>query len=232
MKVVILIPTRESLPDPAAAFVRSTLEALRAGGHETFDPIVVEGGGIDHVRTELVCAGLKTAADVMWLVDDDVTLTHPEELVRMIGVDCDVLAAPYLNRHTKNFFTIPVGDIERRGEVRIVETATVTLGATLVRRHVFEQMHADDRFADLRYDAVRTPGGKACALFQPGVMSAKLLGDILSPARVYCGEDKMFCVRAHEAGFKLHASIDVETNHRGLVGCLADEITRGLRACA
>ena len=227
MKLCVLVPTRDvDTSDLAIELAEGVRDTLReAPGVNACDPIVLWGNSIDNIRAELVCAFMQTDADVAFCLDDDVhinLITHLEDMLQAFKDESlDVLAAAYLNRHAKGFFTIPLRGPERVNDKTVIECASVTLGATLIKRRVFEGMYRC--YPKLRYSSLRTPGQRACALFEPAVMPAAMLGEIGSNDSVYCGEDKMFCVRAHEAGFKLHAMPHVVTSHRGHTGCLSQD---------
>ncbi len=199
---------------------------------------------LDLARNELGTAFLSTTADAALLLDDDVQIVPSEGALQMIAaikMGCDIVSAPCRMRSEGNLFNVvPTTEIARVGAVRVVECAWTGLGAVMVHRRVFERMHA------LATERSKKPACTSCgraeletyrSTVMPKYISAAIFKSRIDPARrffveapldenVYSLDDKAFSLSAVEAGFKIHAAIDVGTVHDGMTGCFGQELER------
>lgn len=199
---------------------------------------------LDLARNELVTAFLSTACDLnLWLDDDcQIEPAHVEYLFDAIEGGCDIVSAPCRMRGENNLFNIvPIGEVSSMGRARVVECAWTGFGAVMVRRAVWEKMHA----GAVERDKMRNRSEPECYLstLMPPRISAGFFKSMVVPARrfdlgapedmnIYLLDDRAFSARAHDAGFKIHAAIDVATAHDGMRGCFAEELERFDRARA
>jgi len=193
---------------------------------------------LDLARNELATIFLSTTCDIALLVDDDVQVEPADVLVMLEAIDngCDIVTAPCRMRSEGNLFNIiPVTEPELRGTARVVECAWTGLGAVMVARRVFEKLLADA----IARDASGSPPGREPETYRstvlPGKTSVALFKSRIDPAtrfflespageNIYSLDDKAFSLRALEAGFKIHAAIDVHTCHDGMRGCFSEAV--------
>jgi hypothetical protein len=199
---------------------------------------------LDLARNEGVTVFLSTTCDINLLIDDDVQIEPAKGVLQMlaaINAGCDIVSAPCRMRSEGNLFNvIPVGAPVVLGNQRVVECAWTGLGAVMVTRRVFETMRAS-ALARATTPACVTCGHKEHETYRSTLMpqytSVALFKSRIDPARrffvespadenVYSLDDKAFSLRALEAGFKIHAAIDVATVHDGMRGCFSEELDK------
>ena len=198
---------------------------------------------LDLARNEMATVFLSTTCDMNLLLDDDVQIGAEWVPKMMAGIDAglDIISAPCRMRSEGNLFNIvPTTMPEARAGLRVVECAWTGLGAVLVSRRVLEKLHADAVRKDSleatgyqrqTYRSQVMPDKISAAIFQSSVQGAKQFF-IESPddLNLYLLDDRVFSLKAHAAGFKIHAAIDVPTCHDGLAGCFSAEMERFDRA--
>lgn len=208
---------------------------------------------LDIARNELMTAMLSTTADVQLALDDDCWLEpalSPVGVLTMLAAiesGVDIVSAPCLMRGLdemglQRFNIQPVTmstPIETRGGVRLVECQWSGFGCVMIARHVLEKLHADavKHDADLKINprADVEPRTYASQVVYEKI-SASIFHTRNVPASTYMKgapdvnvvalDDKAFCLKAREAGFKIHAAIDVTTSHDGMTGNFAEEMAR------
>jgi hypothetical protein len=216
---------------------------------------------LDLARNELALAFHESTADLQLWCDDDAWLepiANPQNVMALIDCiehGCDIVSAPCRMRNVHggpNHFNIdPISEIGTAGQTRVVECTWTGFGAVMVHRRVFEKMYADA----IAFDAGLLKDEKAgrrlrsieprtyASQMMPGKIAASLFKTMNIPARLYADDapegvavpsldDKAFCFRAREAGFKIHAAIDVTTCHDGMVGNFGEELAKMQTAAA
>lgn len=211
--------------------------ALEKKGH------YLHGGSVyrmplDLARNEMATAFLSTTCDMNLLLDDDVQLPMTEAVPAMMAAldaGCDIVSAPCRMRSEGNLFNIvPLGLPTEMGGLRVVECAWTGLGAVLVSRRVMEKLHADAVAADSRpnplsrgrqtYRSTVMPDRLSAAIFQSSVEPAKqFFLEAPEDLNLYLLDDRVFSLKCHAAGFKIHAAVDVPTLHDGMAGCFSEE---------
>jgi hypothetical protein len=183
---------------------------------------------LDLARNEGVTIFLSTTADINQCQDDDVQIAA-EWLPKMIAAletdEVDILTAPCRMRSEKNLFNIiPLTDPVMVAGLNVVECAWTGFGCVLIKRKVLETLF--EREPD-KYRSTHMPKKTSAAIFRSGVLPAQRFF-IEAPADVnnYVLDDRIFSVKALEAGFKIHAAIDVPTIHDGMHGCFSEELAR------
>jgi hypothetical protein len=203
-----------------------------------------------------------TADLQLWLDDDCwiEPIANPRNVMALIDCiehGCDIAAAACRMRNVHggpNHFNIdPISEIGVAGQTRVVEVQWCGFGAVMIHRRVFEKMYADAIAFDKRlfqgaYEEVGQmrpdvePRTYASQML-PGKVAASLFKTMNIPARLYSDDapegvavpsldDKAFCFRAREAGFKIHAAIDVTTCHDGMIGNFGEELAKMQAAAA
>lgn len=231
------IPTVRGVHPMTMWNVNDWRTALEAAGHR------LAGGSVyrmplDLARNEMATVYLSTTCDLAMLLDDDVQVEPADVLKMMEAIDggCSIVTAPCRMRSDGHLFNIiPLTEPELKGHTRVVECAWTGLGAVLIAREVFEKLLADA----LQRDASGSPPGREAETYRstvmPGKTSAAIFKSRIDPAtrfflesppneNIYSLDDKAFSLRALEAGFKIHAAIDVHTCHDGMRGCFSEAI--------
>jgi hypothetical protein len=202
---------------------------------------------LDLARNEMMTAFLSTTADLALLQDDDVQIEAPW-IVKMMGAidaGCDIVTAPCRMRGGQNLFNIvPVSDPLDMGGVSVIECAWTGLGSVLVHRRVLEKLHAD-ALERSKKPPCPTCGHKDSEAYRSHIMpertSSAIFRSQVEPARrfflespeelnLYLLDDRVFSLKAVEAGFKIHAAIDVPTIHDGMTGCFSAVLAEFERA--
>jgi Glycosyl transferase family 2 len=198
---------------------------------------------LDLARNELATAYLSTPCDSNLLMDDDVQVDPPwlPKMLDALDAGCDIISVPCRMRSEGNLFNIiPLNTPVEMGGLRVVECAWTGLGAVLVKRHVLEKLHAAAVAFDTKIDALAAQGQTMLpekqtyiSTIMPERTSAAIFKSRIDPAKrfflespadknVYSLDDKAFSLRAIEAGFKIHAAVDVPSCHDGMRGCFAE----------
>jgi hypothetical protein len=182
---------------------------------------------LDLARNELVTAFLSTTAHMQMCMDDDVHLQDDASVRHMIdavAAGCDIVSAPCTMRSDGGFPNVqPCGPIEVRGS-RVVECDWTGFGCVMIARHVLEKMHAADQTE--RYKSTIMPDRVSAALFKSMVVPAAKLWEASDDSFVYLLDDRAFCLRAKELGFKIYAVLDVPTVHAGMAMNFAQLLER------
>lgn len=164
----------------------------------------------------------------VWL-DDDVTLEREDGLDRMLALfdhGADIVSAPAMQRGNNRENFMRTSEPYALGPERVVDCLVTGFGCVAIRREVIERMVAkyDD---SLRCRSIAFPGLKTWAMFNSIIVQ----DNPNDPEdRWMLDDDYAWSQLAREAGFKIHAAIDIATDHRGLrcaVGEVYDEkVTR------
>lgn len=232
--VFCLIPSARGVHPDTVWNVFTLRTELEAHGHKLHGMSVYRMP-LDLARNELACAFLSTTADAALLLDDDVQLGEGW-VVAMLESGLEVVSAPCRMRSEGHLFNVvPTGapffagdpeDLGARGPLRVLQCAWTGLGAVLVRRNVFERL-TEVAPADQKYRSVLMPDRTSANLFGSRIDPAGQF-DVSRPSgeNVFSLDDKAFSLRLHEAGFRIHAAIDVPTVHDGMRGCFAEELEK------
>ena len=208
--------------------------ALEAAGHK------MHGGSLyrtplDLARNELGTLFLDTTCGLNLLLDDDVQLPDATSIIRMIRIveaGAAIVSAPCRMRSAGELFNIiPLTEPFELGGARVVECAWTGLGAVLVHRRVFEKLKEDLLEKGEGYRSITLKGVTTAAIFRSMMVPARQLF-VEAPAedQEYLLDDRAFSIRALDAGFRIHAAIDVATRHDGRDGCFGDELEKLQRA--
>ena len=159
------------------------------------------------------------------LIDDDIQIA-PEwapKMMAALDAGCDIVSAPCRMRSEGNLFNIvPLGEPTDIGGLRVVECAWTGLGAVMVARRVFEKLMSEMSIE--HYRSTVMPERTSAAMFKSRVEPAKkFFIEAPEDLNVYLLDDRAWSLRCHEAGFKIHAAIDVPTVHDGMTGCFSEE---------
>ncbi len=242
--VFALIPTVNGIqPEVVSSLLfngRTVLE--RTGRHLHFASL--KRMPLDLVRAELVTTiFMSTTADVALCADDDCAiepLTEPKGLLDMVAAiegGCDIVSAPCLMRSDDAdvmplFNIIPItAPVEING-VRVVECAWTGFGIVMLSRKAIETVIT--KFSDeLRFRSNVMPGREGVGVFRSmNIPARRLQVDAPADQQEYLLDDRAFSIRAIEAGLKIHAAIDITTNHRGLTGSFSSALERFERSRA
>lgn len=208
--------------------------ALENAGHR------LHGGSmyrtpLDLARNELVTQFLSTTCDMTLLLDDDVQLASPGDILRMMAcveAGAAIVSAPCRMRSVGELFNIiPITEPFELGGLRVTECAWTGLGAVLVHRRVFEKLKEELTSKNEVYRSTSLSGHTSAAIFRSMMVPARRLF-VEAPAddQEYLLDDRAFSLRALDAGFRIHAAIDVATRHDGRDGCFGDELEKLQRA--
>lgn len=189
---------------------------------------------LDLARNELATVALHTSCDVFLLIDDDVQV-KPYWLPKMLDAldaGADIISAPCRLRDHEHggaqaavmFNVIPEEGPFVLGELRTYTCSRTGLGAVLVKRKVLEVLHESSKE---KYASRMRPGKLSAPIFRSEIVQAKkMVADAPEDLYVYVLDDFAFSQKAIEAGFKIHAAIDVPTVHDGMQGCFSQELDR------
>ena len=191
---------------------------------------------LDLARNELVTQFLSTTCDLTLLLDDDVQLPPDGksllEMIRCIEGGAAIVSAPCRMRSEGGLFNIiPITEPFELGSVRVVECAWTGLGAVLVHRRVLEKLTEDLIAAGEGYRSTSCTGRTSAAIFRSIMVPARRLF-VEAPAedQEYLLDDRAFSIRCLDAGFRIHAAIDIATRHDGRDGCFSQELEKLQRA--
>jgi hypothetical protein len=203
---------------------------LEAAGHRLHGSSVYRMP-LDLARNEMATIFLSTTCDVTLLLDDDVQIQDGSIGTMLAAIDggCDIVSAPCKMRGEGLFNVVPTSAVLEMGGVRVVECAWTGLGAVLATRRVFEKLHEVTE----KYRSTLMPERTSAAIFRSRIEPERRLF-VEAPADVntYLLDDRAFSMRAIEAGFKIHAAIDIGTVHDGMAGCFSEELEKLQRAQA
>jgi hypothetical protein len=248
--VMICCPSRAGIHPYAVSSLFNLRMVIAAHGHKPHWATLYRIP-LDVSRNELMTVFLSSTCDLMLAVDDDCwiePILDPQGIMLLLDAadnGCDIVSAPCRMRDTpggtNNPFNIqPISQPFVVGATRVVEIQWSGFGCILIRREVLEKLHADalnfdaDLLANPRVDVEpRTYASQV----MPGRTSSSIFKTVNTPASTYVEgapaglnvpalDDKAFCLKAREAGFKIHAAIDVRTNHDGMEGCFAEEMAK------
>jgi hypothetical protein len=240
--ILFMVPTaRGTHPDTVACIFNCRTEIEKDGNKQHLAQIYRTP--LDLVRNELGTVFLSTGCDIAFMLDDDCQIDPlwVSKMLAAIDGGCDIVSAPCRMRSEGNLYNIvPLGEPFDMNGTRVVECAWTGLGAVMATRKVFETLH---RLALERSKADPCPHCKRVdretyrSTVMPEKVSAAIFKSRVEPARsffidspegenVYLLDDRAFSLRAHEAGFKIHAAVDVPTTHDGMQGNFAADVEK------
>ena len=174
----------------------------------------VRSGGLDISHNELLTVARLSSIPRIFMLDDDVSI-ESTGLHAMVRAETVICSAPYKMRTEGGLYDVALtGELFERNGVRLVECAWTGLGAVLIRQDALASLHA--AHAELWYQSLAAPGATSCALFNSMIVAMQRVDPAAADGAWHFSDDRAFSLRAREAGFKIHAAIDVRTNHRGL----------------
>jgi hypothetical protein len=184
---------------------------------------------LDLARNEMATVFLSTTCGLNLLLDDDVQLPVAEWVVQMmIALECDgcdIVSAPCRMRSEGNLFNIvPTTAPFMLGGLRVVECAWTGLGAVMLKRSALEKLFEVE---PEKYRSHLMPERTSAAIFRSRVEGAKqFFIEAPDDLNLYLLDDRVFSMKAHAAGLKIHAAIDVPTVHDGMAGCFSEELEK------
>lgn len=249
LNIMVMIPTARGISHATVSCLFNLRTEIEKLGH-WMHLASLERMPLDLARNELATVFLSTTCDMALCMDDDVAIA-PELFFLMLEAasnGCDIISAPCKMRSEGNLFNVvPTTAPEMKGKARVVECAWTGFGAVLVKRAVWQTLfdravqadlcsEGDDTYSIEQQHTYRStvmPERTSAAFFRSRIEPAKTF-DLSAPEglNVYLLDDRAFSLRAHEAGFKIHACIDIATEHAGLKGCFALDLERFQRSQA
>lgn len=182
---------------------------------------------LDLARNESATIFLSTTCDTNLLLDDDVQIAAEwlPKMVAALDQGCDIISAPCRMRSEGNLFNIiPLTDPMEFAGLRVVECAWTGLGCVLVARRVIEKLF---ELEPEKYRSTHMPQKMSAAIFKSMIVPAqRFFIEAPKDIQLYVLDDRVFSLKAIEAGFKIHAAIDVPTKHDGLTGCFSAELEK------
>jgi hypothetical protein len=201
--------------------------AAQDAGHS----FAVNGVGrtpLDLARNETVTQLLASKATVGLFLDDDCQVDEKwlPIALSLLSEERGIITAPCRLRGEKTVFNIaPTSPPFEVNGVRLMECSWTGFGCVLISRGVLETMHT--RFAKLHYHSHFVPGAMSCGMFRSDIAPRRLL-DIAEgdpEGRMYVLDDHIWSLRARASGFRIHATIDVNTVHDGYAGNFGATLT-------
>jgi len=167
---------------------------------------------VSRARNNVISHFLKTDADYLFTVDDDIGIPH-DSIIKLIEADKDIIGGFYrLKQDPKpdeNGEFKLVDHIAFRGKEPFnlnsntpVEVKYISNGCVMHKRSFIESMVS--LYPELYYKENQT-GEDRWALYQPYVYNNE-----------YLSEDWAFCQRAMDKGFKMYMHTGVLCSHWGL----------------
>jgi len=255
---MVSIPSARGISPYTASCLLNMKDVLAAHGHKMHLG-VLHRVPLDAARNELTTSFLSTPCEVQLWLDDDCwiepvgTPTDVMLLIDAIEAGGDIVSAPCRMRNAgaawHPFNVSPSGHPERLGNVRVIECDWTGFGCVAIARRVVQGLYDNARSRDKTrqaqidagadpatlpeqelYASAILPGSKTAALFRSRVVpAATYQPDAPSDLGVYILDDKVYSLAARQAGFRIHAAIDVHTSHDGMTGCFADDLENLLR---
>jgi hypothetical protein len=192
------------------AMKKKTSESLKilAACPDVFVEVLeVQGSSISHSRNAGIIGGGKSVCvkqkfsdfDYYLSLDADIAFT-PEQLLKLIGLDKDVVGGAYIFRqdadklvagYFSNYGTVEFADFLNATATGVKEVDWIGGGFTLIKAKVLEAMD----FPYYREEIVNytAKSGDECG--------------------VWVGEDVGFCMGAKRAGFKIYCDCDCKVEH-------------------
>lgn len=162
----------------------------------------------------------------VWL-DDDVVLERDDGLDRMLALfDCgaQIVSAPATQRGNGRENFIRCSDPYALGRERVVDCIVTGFGCVAIKRPILELMTR--KYASLRCRSIAFPGLPTWGMFNSIIVQ----DDPKDPEdRWMLDDDYAWSQLARDAGFRIHAAIDIATVHRGLRCAVGEEYDRQLR---
>jgi hypothetical protein len=185
MKIFFAIPMYRGVAHPACVqSLEATLALVAERGHESTIGTCAGCCYIQFARNRLVRDFLKTDADVLFFIDDDVSW-NADDALRLIESQEPVVAGVYrLKNDVESYPVVVCTDEQHRAVTRdgTISAKAVPAGMLRIHRSVIERLvsaYPEKSYYDL-VDGVREDG--YCDLFPQGVYGDR-----------WVGEDYAFC---------------------------------------
>jgi len=207
-------------------------EKLEAAGYPYAVCVCKGMAHLDLARAELQAVYWKNKENFPLLgwQDDDVLVDSGSylEMLRILErrPDIDVIVAPYKLRFSGergapvggHLYSVSASKLEpdKDGVCPVVWTG---LGCVVVRKSVVERLYA--KYPELCFPS--ETGSLACGVFNSLVVDGKEY-DPSREDRMFLGDDRSWSHRLGKAGVTVWAYLDAVTNHRGIVGCLGEDL--------
>jgi hypothetical protein len=189
--------------------------ALVAKGHGVGVCVIVGEALLDVVRASLTTVFMKSKADLVLYMDDDVAIDG-ESICKMVELAATypVISAPCRMRGDGRYNVHPTSMPDEHG---MMVCSWTGLGCVLVTRKVIEKMYA--AYPRLWFKRATMPEATLVGLFNSVVVDAREF-DPNTPDGVgmHLGDDQAFSYRLRAQHIPIHAYVDAKTDHRGLPG--------------
>jgi GT2 family glycosyltransferase len=231
--VLALVASYHGVKGPTVKNLFALEQAAQDAGH-SFAFESIDRTPLDLARNETVTKLLASKATVGLFLDDDCEVDPawlPLALDLLKEDRFGIITAPCRLRGEKVVFNIdPITSPFEVGGMRVMGCGWTGFGCVLVRRDVLQAMH--DRFPKLHYRSEKVPGRVSCGMFRSDIVSLRLLGLPDPPEedigtgldKGYTLDDHVWSLRARALGFKIWATIDVDTCHDGYRGNFGVEL--------
>lgn len=222
MKLFVAVPSYRGISEEQAK-KNSDAVALAAAGHSAQFAVLNGHALIDQARAELVTVFRSGDADAILMQDDDVMIDG-DSILDMLKCEQGVVSAPCRMRSDGFLFNVvPITEPEGANGVLLAHTLWTGLGCVLVRREIIEAMCVE--FEALHYKSQILPGKRSIALFNSLLVPCSELEEGgSSEENDFLGDDRAFSVRLRSMAIPIWASLDARTIHRGIKGCMGDEL--------
>lgn len=214
-RIYIATPVGDSKPfENYTASVPSSVLALADAGISA--DFAIESGNVhvDDARNALVRHFLTTDCTDLVFIDADVGW-RPQDLVRLVSVDRDIVAGIYPKKQDRPEFPVYLRDgplvIDDDG---LLEVERVPTGFLRIRRRVLETLAAS-------VPQFRGQGASDDEPLYPLIFERSC-----KDGRRWSG-DYEFCNKAKAAGFRIHVDPEMQFSHAGMTvyyGCLGDHL--------
>jgi hypothetical protein len=218
--IFVAIPSYIGISDDQAAALYAKKD-LEAAGHEVSPAVLKHIALIDLARAELMSLFMSTKCSLMLCLDDDISIdaVSVSKMVSAMSGDVGVVSAPCKMRSEGNLYNVvPTSAPDTQ---RLVECAWTGLGCVMISRKVVSHMYK--AYPRLWYKSQLRQGAAAVGLFNSMIVDDP--SDPGGPGN-YIGDDRAFSFRVSQAGLLIHAYVDAVTYHRGLRGCLGEDLRK------
>ncbi len=208
MKVAICCPTRDRPHQAFLDALERSIPALDAAGWEHSAVFEIGCPYISGARATMLRKAMRWGADVFVFLDDDVSW-RPDDLVRLIAADGDVVAGTYRFKvqDAETYMGFLILGEQGRPMARddgLLSAYRVPAGFLKVTRAAVDRFMT--AYPDLVIDA-EPDGFRSVDLFNHGAHKG-----------VWFGEDYAFCRRWLEIGGEIWVLADAQLDHNGADG--------------